>query len=361
MAGRARGGRARRADARARGGRRAARRRGVPPPAAARAARWYRLVHRRMEELRERALGDGWRKLVVDGVTAEPVDAAARRRGEGRRRRRAPRRSRARTWPARLDALLAEARNVHLLSPDGDMHARRTKKGAWLVSHGQGRRRPRPSPPRTTGRRSIRCPDDHPLFAATQDLARQAAAGAALRRAAAPAAALGARRDPRRRRRLRQGVHEPCARRVRPRGRHAGRARRARREPGRDRDGVAAIAAKLGYDEARFEATAIADVRTATSRSTCSSRCTPATRRRTRRSPRACGSAPRRSSSRPAATTSSPAQIAAHEKDGLLRHGLLLGRQADLVTDALRASALEALGYRVDVIEFSRPSTPPRT
>ena len=39
-------------------------------------------------------------------------------------------------------------------------------------------------------------------------------------------------------------------------------------------------------------------------------------------------------------------------KDALLRHGLLLGRQADLVTDALRASAMEMLGYRVDVIEF---------
>ena len=36
----------------------------------------------------------------------------------------------------------------------------------------------------------------------------------------------------------------------------------------------------------------------------------------------------------------------------MLRHGLLLARQADLVTDALRASALEAAGYRVDVIEF---------
>ena len=46
------------------------------------------------------------------------------------------------------------------------------------------------------------------------------------------------------------------------------------------------------------------------------------------------------------------AQIAKHEKDGLLRHGLLLGRQADLVTDALRAAALETVGYRVDVIEF---------
>jgi hypothetical protein len=46
------------------------------------------------------------------------------------------------------------------------------------------------------------------------------------------------------------------------------------------------------------------------------------------------------------------AQIAVSEPDALLRHGLLLGRQADLVTDALRAAALESVGYRVDVIEF---------
>jgi hypothetical protein len=46
------------------------------------------------------------------------------------------------------------------------------------------------------------------------------------------------------------------------------------------------------------------------------------------------------------------AQIARQGKDGVLRHGLLLGRQADLVTDALRAGALEIAGYRVDVIEF---------
>jgi hypothetical protein len=45
-------------------------------------------------------------------------------------------------------------------------------------------------------------------------------------------------------------------------------------------------------------------------------------------------------------------QLAARPKDALLRHGLLLGRQADLVTDALRAAALEMSGYRVDVIEF---------
>ena len=122
---------------------------------------------------------------------------------------------------------------------------------------------------------------------------------------------------------------------------------------------VRAIADQLGYDEARFEATAIDEYAyRSTSRSTCSSRCTPATPRPTRRSQPASGSGPTRSSSRPAATTSwlhsFEGQIAG-EKDALLRHGLLLGRQADLVTDALRASALEMLGYRVDVIEFVSP------
>jgi SAM-dependent methyltransferase len=46
------------------------------------------------------------------------------------------------------------------------------------------------------------------------------------------------------------------------------------------------------------------------------------------------------------------AQLAAHDKDAILRHGLLLGRQADVVTDALRAAALELSGYRVDMVEF---------
>jgi len=37
---------------------------------------------------------------------------------------------------------------------------------------------------------------------------------------------------------------------------------------------------------------------------------------------------------------------------GVLRHGILRERTADLVTDALRAAALRIMGYRTDVIEF---------
>jgi len=38
-----------------------------------------------------------------------------------------------------------------------------------------------------------------------------------------------------------------------------------------------------------------------------------------------------------------------------LRHGILRERTADIVTDALRAAALRAVGYRTDVIEFIAP------
>src|SRR5207248_10919781 len=70
-------------------------------------------------------------------------------------------------WPERLDALLADARNVHLLAPEGDLHARRTKKGRWLVSSG------RPSDAAAADAQHDRekrhpLPDDHPLLSATR-------------------------------------------------------------------------------------------------------------------------------------------------------------------------------------------------
>src|SRR3954469_11402932 len=89
-----------------------------------------------MEQLRSRALDEGWRKLVVDGVAATPVSLKRGRAVkvvDGPRTETVP----LDEWGARLDALLAGARNVHLLAPDGDRHARRTKKGKWLVSHGK--------------------------------------------------------------------------------------------------------------------------------------------------------------------------------------------------------------------------------
>ena len=42
----------------------------------------------------------------------------------------------------------------------------------------------------------------------------------------------------------------------------------------------------------------------------------------------------------------------ANRKDFLLRHGIFLERQAEMVTDAIRALVLESYGYRVKVFEF---------
>jgi hypothetical protein len=44
----------------------------------------------------------------------------------------------------------------------------------------------------------------------------------------------------------------------------------------------------------------------------------------------------------------------------VLRHGIMLQRTADLVTDAFRALALRILGYRTDVVEFVATEHTPR-
>src|SRR4051794_28949031 len=300
-----------------------------------------------MNELRERALADDWRKLVVDGVAATPV---VLRRGAAVKIVDGPRTETVEwaDWPERLETLLAEARHVHLLAPDGDVHARRTKKGKWLVSHG------RPSSAAEPAGRHDRVkhrslPDDHPLFAA---------AGA----------------DPDKRRQVQHYVEllRPLPLWERDRvtvvdagcgkaymslalvayGREVG----TRVElVGLDTnpkviETVREIAAALGYDEARFEATSIADWQSServdllVSLHACDTATDEAIAAGVRLGAEAIVVAP-------CCHHQLAGQIAGR-KDALLRHGLLLGRQADLVTDALRASALEMLGYQVDVIEF---------
>ena len=114
---------------------------------------------------------------------------------------------------------------------------------------------------------------------------------------------------------------------------------------------VRGIAGGLGYDEARFEASTIAGfeseepVDLLVSLHACDTATDEAIAAGVRLGAEAIVVAP-------CCHHELAAQLAAQAKDGLLRHGLLLGRQADLVTDALRTSALEMMGYRVDVIEF---------
>ncbi len=119
-----------------------------------------------MEQLRESVLGDGWRKLVVDGVTATPVSL---RRGQAVKLVDGPRTETVTrdAWPARLDGLLETARNVHLLAPDGDVHARRSKKGRWLVARGKPSSAVPPTVEHDRARARALSPG-HPLFKATR-------------------------------------------------------------------------------------------------------------------------------------------------------------------------------------------------
>jgi SAM-dependent methyltransferase len=301
-----------------------------------------------MEELRERALGDGWRKLVVDGVTAEPVElrgGAAIKLVDGPRTETVARAE----WEGRLDALLADARNVHLHGPEGDLHARRTKKGRWLSSRG----RPSSAAPASAAHdRAVHrlLPDDHPLFAATKvsrDKRRQVQHYLELLRAL-----------PLWERERIRVVDAGCGKAYMSLALVAyGRETGTRVElVGLDAnlaviETVRGIADGLGYDEARFEATTIAGyadeepIDLLVSLHACDTATDEAIAAGVRLGAEAIVVAP-------CCHHELAAQISRNEKDGLLRHGLLLGRQADLVTDALRAAALESLGYRVDVIEF---------
>jgi SAM-dependent methyltransferase len=301
-----------------------------------------------MEELRERALSDGWRKLVVDGVTATPVDLArgpALKVVDGARTETVDRGS----WPERLDALLADARNVHLLGPDGDLHARRTKKGRWLVSRARPSSGAAPSGRHDRDKRHP-LPADHPLFRATKisrDKERQVQHYVELLRP------------------LRVWERD----RIRVIDAGCGKAYMSLalvaygREVGTTVelvgidvnasviDTVRDVASSLGYDEAQFEVTTIADYESdepidlLVSLHACDTATDEAIAAGVRLGADAIVLAP-------CCHHELAAQIAAHEKDGLLRHGLLLGRQADLVTDALRAARLEIAGYRVEVMEF---------
>jgi SAM-dependent methyltransferase len=300
-----------------------------------------------MEQLRSRALGEGWRKLVADGVAATPVTL---KRGpavkvvDGPRTETVPREE----WPARLDALLESARNVHLLAPDGDLHARRTKKGNWLVSHAK----PSSEAPVAEAHdreRQHALAADHPLFKATKisrDKERLVQHYVELLRPL-----------PLWERDTIRVVDAGCGKAYMSLALVAyGREVGTRVElVGLDTnpqviETVRAIADELGYGEARFEATSIDEYESEepidmlVSLHACDTATDEAIAAGVRLGAETIVVAP-------CCHHELAAQIAG-QKDALLRHGLLLGRQADLVTDALRAAALETLGYRVDVIEF---------
>ena len=163
-------------------------------------------------------VGEGWRKLVVDGIAATPVDL---KRGPAVKLVDGPRTETVQAPSGRRGSTRCSpsARNVHLLAPDGDCtRGGRRKALARLARQAvvddarRGCARPRAAAC-AAGR-----PPALPRDGISRDKERQVQHYVELLRLAA---AVGARDDPRRRRGLRQGVHEPRARRLRPRGRHA--------------------------------------------------------------------------------------------------------------------------------------------
>jgi SAM-dependent methyltransferase len=302
-----------------------------------------------MDEIRELAgNADGWRKLVVDGLAASPVDLSRGRAVklvDGERTEIVD----AAAWPARLDALLEDATHVHLHGDERDLHARRTKKGRWLTSSGRPSA-PAPADHAHDRKRSYPLPADHPLFAATKisgDKYRQVQHYLELLRPLPiwdkPSIRV---------------VDAGCGKAYMSLALVAyGRLHDTRVDlVGLDAnprviETVRGIAAGLGYDEARFEATAIEEFSTdepidlLVSLHACDTATDEAIAAGIRLDVDAIVVAPccHRDLAR---------QVQKNDSDAILRHGLLLGRQCDLVTDALRASALELYGYRADVMEF---------
>ena len=301
-----------------------------------------------MDEVRERALGVGWRKLVVDGVVATPVDlrrGAAVKLVDGAHTETVTRDA----WPARLDALLDRARNAHLLAPEGDVHARRTKKGKWLVSSGK----PSSAAPVSSAHDRPRVhalPSEHPLFKATRssrDKVRQVQHYVELLR---PLPVWERDRI--------TVLDAGCGKAYMSLALVAyGREVGTRVElVGVDAnesviDTVRQIAVELGYDEARFVHSTIADldhvdgVDLVVSLHACDTATDEAIAVGVTLGAEAIVVAP-------CCQHELAEQLSSKPKDALLRHGLLLGRQADLVTDALRVAMLELRGYHVDVIDF---------
>ncbi len=309
-----------------------------------------------MEELREQAgrLGS-WRKLVVGPVTATPVElksGAAVKLVEGARTETVA----AQDWPARLEALLDAADRVHLHAPEGDVHARRTKKGRWLVS----RARPSTTAPVQLAHdheRQYPLAQDDPLFVATglvspdgrlrkqhADKYRQVQHYVELLR---PLRVWE-----------RESVHVVDA--------GAGKAYMSlgllswARTQGKDvtltavdvnpsvLDTVARVAGQLGFEVETIAAPIVeydGPCDLLVSLHACDTATDEAIAAGVKLGADAIVVAP-------CCHRELAAQIAARPKDALLRHGLLLARQADLITDALRSAALELHGYRAEAIEF---------
>jgi SAM-dependent methyltransferase len=328
------------------------------------------------EELADPELLESWSKAVIrrpgkGRLTASPV---ALKRGPSVKlveevgRREETRNVALADWPTELRTLLdEELLGIDVVGSNGDWHARRTRKGRWLVTRGK------PSQPsRRHGLAAHDRAPTYPLPPSDPDVARLFAASGAsgdkqrqvqhyveLLRPLPIWTGTGPLRI----------VDAGCGKAYMSLALYLYARRRGRAVElvGVDSnpevvERVRGIAAELGYDGARFEAATILDYARAreepvdllVSLHACDTATDEAIAAGVRLDAEAIVLAP-------CCQHECLVQInhaLAHDPGTrtawrpVVEHGILRARLADLITDSLRASALEALGYRAEAMEF---------
>jgi SAM-dependent methyltransferase len=269
-------------------------------------------------------------------------------------------------WPGELRGLLDEPLlGIDVVGVNGDWHARQTKKGRWLVTRGK------PSSPHARGgiaphdRRPHYPldPDDSEvarLFAATRatpDKQRQVEHYVELLRPLPIWSSTGPLRV----------VDAGCGKAYMSLALYLYARRRGRQVElvGIDAnpevvERVRKIADELGYEGARFAAATILEYTRAreepvdllVSLHACDTATDEAIAAGVRLDAKAIVLAPCCQHECLVQINHALAQRGPSEWAPVVEHGILRARLADLVTDSLRASALEALGYRAEAIEF---------
>jgi len=269
-------------------------------------------------------------------------------------------------WPGELRGLLDEPLlGIDVVGVNGDWHARQTKKGRWLVSRGK------PSSPKTRGglpghdRRphyplDPADPDVAALFeatGATPDKQRQVEHYVELLRPLPIWTGTGPLRV----------VDAGCGKAYMSLALHLYARRRGREVElvGVDSnpevvERVAKIAAELGYDGARFETTTILAYARAreepvdllVSLHACDTATDEAITAGVRLGAEAIVLAPCCQHECLVQINHALAERGPGVWAPVVEHGILRARMADLITDSLRSTALEALGYRAEAIEF---------
>ncbi|MFL5931510.1 MAG: class I SAM-dependent methyltransferase [Gaiellaceae bacterium] len=269
-------------------------------------------------------------------------------------------------WPLELRDLFDEPLlGIDVVGVNGDWHARQTKKGRWLVSRGK------PSSPKTRG--GLPAHDRRPHYpldpsdpevaalfkatGATPDKQRQVEHYVELLRALPIWSGTGPLRV----------VDAGCGKAYMSLALYLYGRRRGREVElvGIDSnpevvERVSTIAEELGYEGARFETSTILDyTRTRKERvdllvslHACDTATDEAIAAGVRLGAEAIVLAPCCQHECLVQINHALGQRAPGVWAPVVEHGILRARMADLITDSLRSSALEALGYRAEAIEF---------